>query len=276
MNSSQHIIKNAQACIRKGVKLVSANIALGIAHFENGKTQDAIKYYKKALSIKCDSAEAHAGLGLCLAKEKEFADSIKHLKIALDHSPDCGLLANWIADAYFDLNDLDNAISYYSIAINIDKMDSNAHNDMADALRIKGDYQGALQLYEQTLAIDPSDTNAMLEKAQCQIMLNKTSQARQTLEELIERFPESKDRATAHAVFGALMLKEKKYTAACKHYSQAADFFPFNKSVLFQAAVTSMKTGNIKFSKQYLDRILQLDPSDKRAQSLVRKLNSND
>jgi len=268
------IVKKANACLRQGKNLVNAEIALGIASFENGNIETAIKHYEKALKHNQKSAEAHAGMGISQARAGNLDQAIKHLQQAYDLSPECGLLANWLADAWFDKGDLDRAIEYYSEAIRNNASDSNAHNDMADAYRLKGDYSKAADLYRRTLKIDPLDTNAMLELAQCQAQMNKPEDALQTLKSLIENFPSSRDSATAMVVCATILIEKGDFNGASAWMERSREFFPFNRPVLFQSAVCALKQGKTDKCCEHLRRILELDPSDNRAAALLKKVSA--
>ncbi|PKL44769.1 MAG: hypothetical protein CVV41_05220 [Candidatus Riflebacteria bacterium HGW-Riflebacteria-1] len=274
-HSTADIVKKANTCLRQGKNRVNAEIALGIASFENGDVETAIRHYEKALKLQKDSAEAHAGLGIASARTGNLEKAIKHLQRAYELSPDCGLLANWLADAWFDKGDLDRAIEYYSEAVRNNATDSNAHNDMADAYRLKGDYQQAFELYRRTLQIDPLDTNAMLELAQCQTQMNQTDAALLTLKNLINNFPSSRDSATAMVICGTILLGNGNPGEAASWFERALEFFPFNRPLLFQSAVCALKLGNNDKCATHLKRILEMDPSDNRAAALLKKVSAS-
>lgn len=266
------IVKKAKICLKNGENQLSAQIALGIAAFESGSVSEAIKFYGKALKIDSDSPEANAGIGISFARQGDLKKAIEHLQQAVDKNPGCGMLANWLADAYFDSGELDRAIEYYSSAIRLNAMDSNAHNDMADVYRLKGDFVRALELYEKTLQIDPLDTNAILEKAQCLVQLKKDTEALITLDSLIHGYPSSRDCATAIVIKGTLNLKAGKSKVALDNFKQALEYFPFNRSVLFQAAVSAIKSEKKDEAAVFLQKILDMTPDDKRALVLMKKV----
>jgi tetratricopeptide (TPR) repeat protein len=266
------IIKKAKACLRQGKNQVNAEIALGIANFENGDIATAMQHYAKAIKQDQSSAEAHAGMGISQARAGNLDQAISHLQRAHELCPECGLLANWLADAWFDKGNLDRAIEYYSEAIRSNATDSNAHNDMADAYRLKGNYAKACDLYRRTLKIDPLDTNARLELAQCQIQMQMPEEALQTLQTLINDFPSSRDSATAMVVCATILLEKCDFTQAGNWFERALEFFPFNRPVLFQSAVCAFKQGKNDKCRELLERIIELDPSDSRAASMLKKV----
>lgn len=270
--STEDIIKRASQCLKKGIKKVSAEVALGIAWYEKGDTAEAVRHYQRALELEPECVEAHTGLGISLARTGDTDQSRIHLEKAWQISQNSSLLANWLADAYFDQGQLDLAIELYNEALRLDASDSNAQNDMADAYRLKGDYETALQMYDRAIAIDPGDTNAMLEKAQCLVQLQRVDEAMQNLKALIEKFPASRDSATAMVVYASLLLKHGESAEALEWFERSLAFFPFNRQVLFQAAICAYSSADNKKSLQYLKKILELDPSDARAAAMIQKV----
>ena len=270
--TSKEIIKQAKACLKENKNSVSAKVALGVAHFEKGELEKAEKFYFEALQLDKASAEANAGLGMVYARKKHTEESIKYLSKALKLAPDCGILANWLADAYFDLGQLETAIEYYGIATRINSHDSNAHNDMADAYRLKGLFDKAIEHYERTIELDPLDTNAILEKAQCLLALDKEKEGCHILEELIARFSESKDAGTANVILGTIFSGKKEYHIAVSYFERALKFFPFDTKVLFQLGLAYEVIKEKEKADNCFQKILDLDPSDKKVKALLQKV----
>ncbi len=270
--SSKRISSKARECLKSGNNKVSALVALGISAYESGDTREAVKQYLKAVDLSDESAEAHAGLGISYGKLGDLSSAINHLSCALTLNPDCGMLANWLADAYYDNGEFEKAIEYYSLAININAADSNAHNDMADVYRLKGDFAGALELYDRTLAIDPFDTNALLEKAQCLVNLRENKKAIDVLDKLNKEFPSSRDAATGVVIKATILFRLEKYDDACECFRKAIEFFPFNRGILFHAAVCAVKVDQHSEAVAWLERIIEMDPEDCRARRMLERV----
>jgi len=268
----EEIVKKAKSCLKQGKKPVSAQVALGIASFEEGDVARAVQHYQKAIAMCESSAEAHSGLGISYGRLGNLDKALEHLARAFELSPECGLLANWLADAFFDKGNFDEAVKFYTEAIRLNASDSNAHNDMADVYRIKGDYSGAIELYDRTLGIDPHDTNAILEKAQCLIQLEKNDEAVKCLRHLIDSYPASRDSATATVICGTLYFRDGNFSEALKFLQKSLELFPFNRTILFHSAVCAEKNARYSESINFLNRILELDSSDHRASTMLAKV----
>ena len=56
---------------------------------QQGKWNEAISHYERALQLKPDSAAAHNGLGSALARQGKWQAAISHYERALQLQPDC-------------------------------------------------------------------------------------------------------------------------------------------------------------------------------------------
>lgn len=271
---AKEIQKKAKALIKKREKVAISNVALGMTYSEIGDLVKAEKYYLKALNDDSNCAEAYAGLGMVFSRKGEVNKSISNFTKSLSLTPTCGLLANWIADAYFDLGELDKAIEYYNTATRLNSFDSNAHNDLADTYRLKGEIDKAIEYYDKTLNIDPFDTNAMLEKAQCFFLKEDNSSGLRILEQVIERFSDSKDAGTAASIAGTVYSKLDDHQSAHDSFERALIYFPFNTRILFHLAVTCIALKKNDEAEEYLAKIPEIDPSDTKSRELMKKLRS--
>lgn len=61
---------------------------LGMAFFRQGKFEEAIGEFNKALKIKADYAEAHCELGHVLLQQDKLEEAVSHFRVALQIKPD--------------------------------------------------------------------------------------------------------------------------------------------------------------------------------------------
>jgi tetratricopeptide (TPR) repeat protein len=115
----------------------------------------AIKYYKKALEIKPDYAEAYYNMGIALKDKGDLDAAIDSYKKALEIKPD-------YVGAYFntgnilkDKGDLEAAIDSYKKALEIKPDHAEAYNNIGLTLKDKGDLEEAINSYKKALEINP-------------------------------------------------------------------------------------------------------------------------
>ncbi len=270
--TSDQIIKRAQKCLKEGRNAAAAYTALGMAFFEKDLLDKAAFHYGKAVELDPAYAPAYAGMGIVYGKKGLITESIFNLKEAIRLEPDCALLYNWLGDAYFDQGRIDDAIREYTRAIEGNPHDSNAHNDLADAFRLKGDYDQARRHYDATLAIDPGDTNALLELAQVLIRLGQKQDAINRLNDLIRDYPDSDDARTAKVVLASLATQDGDLSTARAYLEQATRDYPFNPTIQFHLGLCHLLLEDLEPAKDHLQRALDLDPTNVRAQRLLQQI----
>ena len=70
---------------------------MGVALKEQGKLDEAIEAYNKALSIKPDYAEAHNNMGVALKEQGKLDEAIEAYNKAPSIKPDyAGLITTWV------------------------------------------------------------------------------------------------------------------------------------------------------------------------------------
>jgi len=129
---------------------ISGASSAGLKQFDT-----AIKFYKKALEIKPDYAEAYYNMGIALRDNGDLNAAIDSYKKALEIKPD-------YVGAYFntgnilkDIGDLEAAINSYKKALEIKPDYAEAYNNIGLILTDKGDLEEAINSYKKALEIKP-------------------------------------------------------------------------------------------------------------------------
>jgi len=60
---------------------------LGAAYLGEGRVQEAINCFQRALAVRGDYAEAHVNLGIVLMRSGRYDEGIEHLRRALEINP---------------------------------------------------------------------------------------------------------------------------------------------------------------------------------------------
>ena len=130
--------------------------ALGVSLQEQGKIEEAIKSYKKAISIKPDYAEAYNNLGNALSSENKLEKALNNFEKALK-------LNNNYAHAYNNMGlvlkkqgKIKKAIRAYNKSIEIKRDYSEAYNNKGEALYEIGQLEDAIVSFSKAISIQPS------------------------------------------------------------------------------------------------------------------------
>lgn len=107
--------------------------ALGKHYFNKNDFDNAIYYFKKAIELKPDFAEAHLNLGVSFYYAKNTSEAINFLIKALDIKKDYAKAHYSIALIYYETKDFDDAIFHLSKAAELEPNNANVHFDLAVA-----------------------------------------------------------------------------------------------------------------------------------------------
>jgi tetratricopeptide (TPR) repeat protein len=137
-----------------------AHYNLGATLHQKGSIDEVIAQFEQALQIDPDYAEAHDNLGNALFEKGNVDDAITHYQQGLRIKPDNANIHNNLGLALLQKGRLDEAIAQYEQALQIKSDYADAHNNLATALLKKGDITGAVSHFRQTVQFNPDNVNA--------------------------------------------------------------------------------------------------------------------
>ncbi|VWD36492.1 tetratricopeptide repeat protein [Burkholderia contaminans] len=98
---------------------------------ENGRLDDAIARYRRAVALRPDYPEAHNNLGNALRDAREPAAAMESCARAIELRPGYAQAYNNLGNALQDLGDLDDAATHYGRAIELDPSMAMAHANLS-------------------------------------------------------------------------------------------------------------------------------------------------
>jgi tetratricopeptide (TPR) repeat protein len=148
---------------------------IGVILAGRGKVEEAVLYFSKALTIQPYDEQTHFNLGLALSQQGKIDEAIKHYVEALRINPENVKAHINLGFALQAQGRLDDAIKHFKEALRIKPEDEIAQNNLAIALIYKGDIDGAIKHFRKALQINPNyiDAKNNLNKA---LMLQKQRQ----------------------------------------------------------------------------------------------------
>ena len=136
-----HKLKNyikAELFFKKAISIkpdyAEAWVNLGLAVKDQGRLDNAIEAFKKAISIKPDFAEAYNNMGTVLKDLEKLDEAIEAFKKAISIKPDFAEAYNNMGTVLKDLEKLDEAIEAYNKALSIKSNLVEAWSNGAEAL----------------------------------------------------------------------------------------------------------------------------------------------
>ena len=137
-----------------------AYYSLGEYRASQGRLDEAMDDYLKAIQIRPGYDDALNNLGVALAMKGKFGEAIARIQESIRYSP-------YKADAHYNLGNifvmqhkLGEAASAYTDALRLKPDYPDAHNNLANVLFMQGHTQEAIQHYQETLRLDPGHEGA--------------------------------------------------------------------------------------------------------------------
>jgi tetratricopeptide (TPR) repeat protein len=137
------------------------------------------------------------------------------------------------------------------------------HYDLAVALAGRGRLREAVQQYEEAIHIRPDYVEAHLNLANCLLRQHHTADAIRHLERVLSLKP---DLPTAHYNMGNILFREGRIDEAIRHYAAAVRVKRDFVEARLNLALALAKQGRDDEAIKQLRAVLQLDPSNTKAQ----------
>jgi tetratricopeptide (TPR) repeat protein len=158
--------KNSEALWTRVVSVDStsdvAQVAMGDVRVAQGRLEEALQFYARAVRLDPDYPEGHNNLGSLLARTGRLEDAIEHYQTALRLKPaypEAEL--NW-GVALARLDRTEEALTHYARALTLDSSVKDAHLQVGNALLRLGRRGEAMKEYEAELRSHPRNAVAYL------------------------------------------------------------------------------------------------------------------
>lgn len=195
--------------------------ALGNALKAQGKPDEAEPCYRKAILLKPDLAEAHNNLGTLLKGK----DAVASYQRAIEIKPDYAAAYNNLGTAFRTLRDFESAFESYKKALALQPLYAAVYNNIGGLCLDQGKVREAIENYEQALALNP---------------------------QLVE----------THNNLGNAIKDTGNLTGAAGCYERAIALKPDYTAGLFNLGSTLAELGKLEEAQPYLQRCLELDSAD--------------
>ncbi len=130
---------------------------LGNALKRQGRIEEAIVHFNKALQINPGYAKAYNNLGTALASQGKTEEAIKHFGIALYINPGYAAAHSNIGVALASQDELEKAIVHFRAALRLKPDYTQVHSNLGAALVRQRKLQEALEHFHTALRLNPGD-----------------------------------------------------------------------------------------------------------------------
>lgn len=189
--------KEARECFERVVKssadypgtLPNAWNNLGILAARDGKTDEAIGYFQKALAINPDHAVALQNLGNAYRQKKDWDAARKALQQSLALNPEDAEANYGLGMVYAQLNDTARAYEYLQQALASRPVYPEALNNLGILYLRTGRPEDAKKSFAESIRLAPAFEQSYLNLARVYAIEGDKVKARATLQELLQVHP---------------------------------------------------------------------------------------
>ena len=149
------------------------------------KYEDAIASYDRALQIRPEYPDAWNNRGVCLLELQQYQEAIVSYEQAIKVKPDYADAWNNRGVSLAKLQNYQEAVKSYNQALAIKNDYSDAWNNRGVSLSKLGIYGEAIACYDNATKLRPDFFSAWYNKARCYALQNKVEEAIETLKKAI-------------------------------------------------------------------------------------------
>jgi serine/threonine-protein kinase len=234
-----------------------AQVDLGVALQDQGKLDEAIAQYQKALAIDTKYAPTHNNLGNVLQAQGQLDEAIDEYQKALAIDPNLAPTHNNLGGALKDQGKLDEAIDEYQKALAIDPKLAPAHVGLGNALKAQGQVAEAIKEYQKAIDLDPK-------LAQAHNGLGSALEAQGKVDEAIKEYQKAialdPKFALAHYDLGVALKAQGKVDEAIAEYKKAIDLNPKLAQAHNNLGVALQAQGKLDEAIKEYQKAIDLNP----------------
>jgi tetratricopeptide (TPR) repeat protein len=207
--------------------LASVHYNLGNAFLDLGKLDDAIAQYRKTLEIRPNNADSYYNLGRALFMQGKLDDAIADYRKAVEIEPDSVEALIRLGNALAAKGARDAAITQYQKALTIRPDDAEARTNLGKALLLKGDLDGAMSCFAESSTLNQDPLARWYGLGNVFLQNGDLDEAIICYRQALKINPHSDD---AFANLGVAFLKKKETNAAMDSWQQALTINPSQMS----------------------------------------------
>ena len=224
---------------------------------ELGELDEAVKNYEKALKINPNFAEAHNNVGNTLKELGQLSAVVTSYERALAINPDLAQAHSDLGSTFHVLGQLDAAVKCYDKALKINPKHAPTHSNKGVALKQLGQFDEALQSYDKAIQFDPDYAEPHNNKGLVLKQLDQLDEALQSYDKAIQLKPAY---AEAHNNLGNLQYKLGLFDEAAMSYSKAIQLKPDYADAYVNQGTALRQLGQLDEAIVSLDKAIQLKP----------------
>jgi tetratricopeptide (TPR) repeat protein len=231
--------------------------------------RDAEALWQQAVAVDQRSFFAHQFLGIALLDLERTDEALKHLRVALEISPNRASAHNNLANALATRGDVEGATRHYYEAIELDPSAADAHYNLARLLAKSGEQTEALSHYHQALQLAPDDAETLNNLALLLAVRGEIDEALKYLRRAVRANPSYPQ---AFYNLGRILAGQGNYVEAISNHQQALKLNPNQAEIHFELGKALAGQGQMEEAEQHFRSAIKLKTNFSAAQVALARL----
>jgi len=247
---------------------INAVYGLGMICEMQGKTEEAQRWYREALSIEPGFLEVNSHMGRLLLAEGKIGEAEKHFRNQVKKSDYSREAWMGLAQIAAEREDHTRAEECYRAVLDRDENDGDALIRLGQVCLKNGRNEEATELFQNATSKAGVGMSAKKELAATLFELNRYHDAAETYQAIIEEEPTS----MIYNNLGNCFFRLGELEQAISKYRQATETKPVTPESLRNLGVVEARLGHIAEATEALSRYLELQPDQPEIQCVVGDL----
>jgi len=220
----------------------SSHSNLGKALYLQGKIAEAIACWQRAINLRPDDPKAHNNLGMALGRQLEYDRAIGHLQQALACKPNYAEAYNNLGIIKEKQEKYSEAIAYYQQAIALDPNRADIHKNIANTLGRQGKLSEAIAHLRRAVSLNPKEAEYNYNLA---VVLQKQKKLPEAIGYYQQAIGLKPDYGQAYNNLGTVLQDQGRLTEAISYYQQAIKLEPDSAEAHNNLGSAYQEQGNI-------------------------------
>jgi tetratricopeptide (TPR) repeat protein len=244
-------------------------VLMGCAYRQASFWCDSETLWNHTLECTTQNFTAHNNLGTVLATEGRFDDAITHFKKAMTIAPDAPMTYSNMGSILLAAGHPKAAMDCFKKAIALDPDYTDAHDRLGMLLANSGHSEEAIPHFESSLRINPNNAETHYDLGKALMAIGRQDEAKRHFQKGAEIDP---DYAVSHHQLGVITAHRGLFMEAAEHFQRALDANPDFLEARNDLAKLLADHGRIKEAIAQYQIVLKKDPRNAEALDAMTQL----
>jgi tetratricopeptide (TPR) repeat protein len=242
---------------------------LGMAYLLSGHVDEAIQSLEKSLAVDGTSAVVYSNLATAYWGKADYRGAESTARAGLARFPDASSLYYSLAQTYFKMENLREAVSAYKDAIDLDPKSVMALNNLGLALQHMGYEDTAVQYWDYADRLNIPHAPLYLNLGQAAADSGNLEKAASYYQRALATDP---DYSQARLALASILLQQEKFSEAREQMLAGSSSHGLSPEVMSEMLVTIAGQGAfsvaLKFCKEFANAVQETCPIVRRLEEL--------